>query len=247
MPGSARSAGERGIDVDAGLEREPAAGDGLGERDRRVRARAAVMPQRASEPTPAAASAAAVGKRRDTSAVPPPRVSPMAAPSAATIRPSSVRAPRTDDLLADDRAHRELETVERAGHAQSRTCRGQRPEMRGDVGRVAGEVERVLDAREHQRHDVRQRGRELHGQRRLARRTANGDDPRMRRTAMDDRERARVARRRHRLDAGDRARAKELEHRVPRRTAAGRRARSEARRAAHAGIRSRRRRPGAIR
>ena len=51
--------------------------------------------------------------------------------AARRARPASAVAPRDRDLLAEDRAHAELERIERAGHAQPASGAHERPQRRG--------------------------------------------------------------------------------------------------------------------
>ena len=86
--------------------------------------------------------------------------------------------------------------------------------LRRDLGGIAGQVERVFRARQHERNDVRQRSRHRDRQRGLARRAANLDPAGMRCAAMVDRQRSPIRVRRHALDTIDCAVAQERQHGV---------------------------------
>ena len=135
--------------------------DGTGERDDRAR-RAPVNPSAASARGGAAASAAAVGNRRAVrGAAAGGRVGQRCAERR---RESRQQRPRGGDadLLSGDGAHGELERIAGAGHAQSGPRRGERSQRRGDRGRIAAEVERRLDPRQHRRHRAGERRRQRH-------------------------------------------------------------------------------------
>ena len=81
------------------------------------------------------------------------------------------RARRGDrDLLAEDRAHRHFEAVERARHAQAGMAAGERAERPRHLGGMAGKVHQRLDAREHGRQRLRERSGDCDAQRGLFRR-----------------------------------------------------------------------------
>ena len=121
------------------------------------------------------------------------------------------------DLLAEDRAHRDLEPIPGARHPKSRARRDEgrqgavAAELGGDHGRVGPEVEHPADAGDDRRQGLEAGKADRHPQRRVLRRIgdldgagrpADVDDP-----AVD------IAR--HDLDAGDRARGEEADHRSP--------------------------------
>ncbi len=119
------------------------------------------------------------------------------------------------DLLAEDRAHRELEAAPRAGRAQARTARDERRErmiagqMRTDGLDVGIEIEQAAQARD----DGEQRGDARETDRRFEMGAAGRHDH----AAEDavDLDRAGVAVLLHQLDAGDGTRAEEGEDGVP--------------------------------
>ena len=100
-------------------------------------ARAAMMPVAATSDGSSAAMRAGVGKRCVSAAC---GVS-IGSPSFATKRPAIDRGGLHRHLLAEDRAHRDLEAVERAGQAHAGVRCGERAEARGDIVGMAGEVE----------------------------------------------------------------------------------------------------------
>ena len=111
---------------------------------------------------------------------------PSGSASGVAVRPHQPAGERRGaahrDLLAEDGAHRDLEAVPRAGHAQAGAPPQQPPERgvaaehAGDGERIAVEVEDVAHAADHAGGVAEQRGRRLHEQRVAVGRRRDLDD-----------------------------------------------------------------------
>ena len=119
------------------------------------------------------------------------------------------------DLLAEHRAHRRLETVERAGHAQARMRLGEFAEPGAHLLRLTAEIEQPLQAPQHLRHRSCQRRGQGHRQQRPARYRPHRQPAAQHLTLARQRHGASVDAVVHRFDAGDGALAEKRQQAGP--------------------------------
>ena len=169
-PASAVSAVERRLDVALGLERESRRTRRPRQAPISVRARAGVTP-----------SADQLARRHDRACARPSETAAVSAcaasgasgsPNARAMRPSTVRAARTEICWPTIARTASSKPSNVPGTRKPGCAGGERAQRRGDQRRIAGEVERALHPRQHRRHRARERRRHRDAQRGLARRRA---------------------------------------------------------------------------
>ena len=213
MPGSVSSAASVASTCAVGSSAARPSIDRARERHDRAGARAAMMPSAAISrwlERGDRAPAAGTGDRE------PRAASRSRSPNAFGESPGDRRRRLHRHLLAEDRAHRDLEAVDRAGQAQARDGRSASgPSAAAISSGWHARSKSALHAREHRG----QRARERSDWRRRAGPSLRGDGATSIQPACAlpraQRDRAAIARAIDRLHAGDRAPLEEGEHRGP--------------------------------